>query len=47
MSRQESKQVVRDLYAAFSRGDIATVLALLAEDAIWQLLGTLSHYSGT
>ena len=32
MSRRESKRVVKDLYAAFGRGNIATVLALLAED---------------
>lgn len=47
MSRQESKRVVKDLYAAFGRGNIATVLALLAEDVIWQLPGTVPHYSGT
>ena len=47
MSRQESKQVVKDLYAAFGRGDRATVLALLAEDVIWQLPDTVPNYSGT
>ena len=47
MSRQESKQVVKDLYAAFARGDMAALLALLAEDVIWQLPGTVPHYSGT
>ena len=47
MSKQESKRVVKDLYAAFGRGNIATVLALLAEDVIWQLPGTVPHYSGT
>src|SRR5690242_1264392 len=47
MSRQETKQIVKDLYAAFARGDIAAVLALLAEEVIWQLPGTVPHYSGT
>jgi ketosteroid isomerase-like protein len=47
MSRQETKQIVKDLYAAFARGDIAAVLALLAEQVIWQLPGTVPHYSGT
>lgn len=47
MSGQESKQVVKDLYAAFGRGNIAAVLALLAEDVIWHLPGSVPDYSGT
>jgi ketosteroid isomerase-like protein len=47
MSRQESKQVVKDLYAAFGRGDITSVLALIAEDVVWRLPGTVPDYSGT
>ena len=47
MSRQESKRVVKDLYAAFGRGDITTVLALIAEDVVWRLPGTVPDYSGT
>ena len=33
MSEQENVRVVQELYAGFGRGDIPTVLALLAEDA--------------
>jgi uncharacterized protein len=47
MSRQESKQVVKDLYAAFGRGDITSVLELIAEDVVWRLPGTVPDYSGT
>ena len=47
MSTQENKQVVKDLYAAFGRRDIAAVAALVAEDVIWHLPGMMPHYSGT
>jgi len=42
----ENTQVVRDLYAAFGRGDLAAACALVAEDVVWHLPGT-PHYSGT
>ncbi|MGB6200110.1 MAG: nuclear transport factor 2 family protein [Candidatus Acidiferrales bacterium] len=32
--------IVQDLYAAFSRGDIATVMAGLADDVVWESEGT-------
>lgn len=47
MSGQESEQVVKDLYAAFGRGDIVTVLTLIADDVVWRLPGTVPDYSGT
>ena len=39
MSTQENVQVVKDGYAAFSRGDIPGLLALLAEDVEWHIPG--------
>jgi uncharacterized protein len=47
MDSQKNKQVVKELYAAFGRGDIAAVLALVAEDVNWRLPGTVPHYSGS
>lgn len=47
MATTENKQIVKDLYAAFGRGDIAAVRALVAEDVIWHLPGEVPHYSGT
>lgn len=47
MGTQENKQVVKDLYAAFGRRDIEAVPALVAEEAIWHVPGTVPHYSGT
>jgi ketosteroid isomerase-like protein len=44
---EENKRVVKELYGAFGRGDIAAVRALLAEDVICHLPGTVPHYSGT
>ena len=38
---EENKRVVKELYGAFGRGDIAAVGALLAEDVIWHLPGTV------
>jgi ketosteroid isomerase-like protein len=32
-------QTVKDLYAAFGRGDIAAILAMLADDVVWELEG--------
>ena len=37
MGTQENKQIVKDVYAAFGRGDIAAVLALVAEHVIRHL----------
>ena len=47
MGTEENKQVVKDLYAAFGRRDIAAVAVLVTEDVIWHLPGTVPHYSGT
>jgi ketosteroid isomerase-like protein len=41
MDTQENKQVVKAVYAAFSRGDITAVQELLVEDVIWHLPGTV------
>ena len=47
MGTQENMRVVRDLYAAFGRGDISAACALVAEDLVWHMPGTVPHYSGT
>jgi len=44
---QKNKRVVKELYGAFGRGDMAAVRALVAEDVIWHLPGTVPHDSGT
>ena len=31
--------IVKDMYAAFGRGDIATVLSHVAEDSVWPMEG--------
>jgi uncharacterized protein len=35
MAEQENVRLVREIYAAFGRGDIPTALAALAEDVEW------------
>src|ERR1700687_1794531 len=47
MSTQENLQVVKDGYAAFSRGDIPGLLAQLAEDVEWQIPGAGLPLAGT
>jgi len=47
MATSENKQIVKDLFAAFGRGEVAALRALLAEDVIWHLPGAAPHYSGT
>ena len=39
MSEQENTQIVKDAYAAFKRGDIPTILNMLADDVKWFLPG--------
>jgi ketosteroid isomerase-like protein len=39
MSEQENVQIVQDLYTAFGRGDMPTILGLLAEDVDWHFVG--------
>jgi ketosteroid isomerase-like protein len=41
MDTQENMRVVKELYAAFGRGDVPGVAKLLAEDVIWRLPGTV------
>jgi hypothetical protein len=47
MSVQENVQIVKDGYAAFGRGDIQGVLALLAEDIEWIIPGEGFPLAGT
>ncbi len=47
MSVQENVQLVKDGYAAFSRGDIPGLLALLAEDVEWHIPGPGLPLAGT
>ena len=47
MSTQESLQVVKEGYAAFGRGDIAGLLALMADDVEWTSPGVGLPMSGT
>jgi ketosteroid isomerase-like protein len=47
MSEQANEQVVRRLYAAFGRGDVAGVLDTLAEDIEWRIAGrSVLSYAG-
>lgn len=39
MSEQESTRIVREVFAAFGRGDGAAFLELLAADVVWHLQG--------
>jgi hypothetical protein len=47
MSTEESVQLVKSGYAAFGRGDIAGLLALLTEDVEWNSPGTGLPLAGT
>jgi uncharacterized protein len=47
MDTQENVQLVKEGYAAFSRGDIPGLLALLAEDVEWQIPGAGLPTAGT
>jgi ketosteroid isomerase-like protein len=38
---EENKQVVADLFARFSAGDLAGALALLSDDATWWIAGEI------
>ena len=39
MGEHENEQVVREMYAAFGRGDVPAVLDTLAEDIEWRIAG--------
>ena len=47
MSTQESLQVVKDGFAAFGRGDVPGLLALMAEDVEWIVPGAGLPLAGT
>jgi ketosteroid isomerase-like protein len=47
MGLQENLQVVKDGYAAYGRGDIPGVLALLSEDIEWHIPGAGLPLAGT
>jgi len=47
MSTQESLHVVKDGFAAFSRGDVPGLLALMAEDVEWIIPGAGLPLAGT
>ena len=47
MSVQENVEIVKDAYAAFGRGDIQGLLALLAEDVEWISPGGSPPPAGT
>jgi uncharacterized protein len=47
MSVQENVQIVKEAYAAFGRGDMQGLLALLAEDIEWISPGGASPPAGT
>jgi ketosteroid isomerase-like protein len=39
MSEQDNERVVREMYAAFAKGDVPGVLERLAEDIEWKIAG--------
>jgi ketosteroid isomerase-like protein len=42
-----NKAIVSDFLATFSRGDVAGVLQMMADDATWWVAGTIQGMSGT
>jgi ketosteroid isomerase-like protein len=40
MNEQNNVEVVQSVYAAFGRGDVEAILAMLTADIDWQLLGS-------
>ena len=47
MSTEESLQVVKNGFAAFSRGDMPSLLDLMAEDVEWHIPGAGLPLAGT
>ena len=43
MGADENIQTVKDIYAAFGRGDINVILARLADDVVWDHNSTARH----
>ena len=47
MGTAENLQIVKNGYAAFGRGDVPGLLALLAEDVVWDMPGDGFPLTGT
>jgi ketosteroid isomerase-like protein len=47
MSEDNAKLAIRDFLAAFSRGDVEAVLAMMGEDATWWVSGKIEGLSGS
>jgi len=47
MGTAESLQIVKDGFAAFGRGDLAGLLALMADDVVWEIPGQGLPLAGT
>jgi uncharacterized protein len=47
MGTQENVQILKDGYAAYGRGDLESVLALVAEDVEWMIPGAGLPVAGT
>jgi ketosteroid isomerase-like protein len=47
MGTAENLQIVKNGYAAFGRGDVPGLLALLAEDVVWDMPGDGFPLAGT
>jgi ketosteroid isomerase-like protein len=44
MQETQNTKIVQDAYAAFGRGDIATILGLLSEQVVWKgVYGAAAH----
>jgi uncharacterized protein len=42
--QEENTKTIQDMYAAFGRGDIQTLLAVMSEDIVWKpVLGAASY----
>jgi hypothetical protein len=47
MGTAENLQIVKDGYAAFGRGDVPGLIALMAEDVVWEIPGEGLPLAGT
>ena len=46
MSEHPNAARIRELFAAFARGDLATITAVVAEDAVWHFPGRRGKLAG-
>src|ERR1043166_3187407 len=47
MSEESNKQTIQEMYAAFGRGDVDTILGKLSDDVLWVVnLDTVVPWSG-